>query len=71
MSCKRYKLKTKSSCKKRFKITGTGKIMAACAFKRHGMRKRSNKFIRNSKGMKVLAPGMVKVIQKVIPYGLA
>ena len=45
--------------------------MAACAFKRHGMRKRSNKFIRNSKGMKVLSPGMVKIIQKVIPYGLA
>lgn len=70
MALKKYKLKTNSSCKKRFKVTGTGKIMAACAFKRHGMRKRSNKFIRNSRGMKVLSEGVSKVIRKVIPYGL-
>jgi large subunit ribosomal protein L35 len=70
MALKKYKLKTNSSCKKRFKITGTGQIMASCAFKRHGMRKRSNKFIRNSRGMKVVAEGMAKVIRKVIPYGL-
>ncbi|WP_264829985.1 50S ribosomal protein L35, partial [Klebsiella aerogenes] len=39
-------MKTKSAAKKRFKITGTGKIKAAAAGKRHGMIKRSNKFIR-------------------------
>jgi large subunit ribosomal protein L35 len=70
MALKKYKLKTNSSCKKRFKVTGTGKIMAACAFKRHGMRKRSNKFIRNSRGMKVLSEAVSNVIRKVIPYGL-
>ncbi len=42
------KMKTKSAAKKRFKITGTGKIKAAAAGKRHGMIKRSNKFIRDS-----------------------
>lgn len=66
MALKKYKLKTKSSCKKRFKITGTGLIVANHAFKRHGMRKRPNKFIRNSRGMKVLSEGMSKVIRKVI-----
>ena len=35
------KMKTKSSAKKRFKVTGTGKVMAAQAGKRHGMIKRS------------------------------
>ena len=38
------KLKTKSSVKKRFRLTGTGKVKMTPAGKRHGMRKRSNKF---------------------------
>ena len=42
------KLKTKSSIKKRFARTGTGKIKFKAAGKRHGMSKRSNKFIRNT-----------------------
>jgi large subunit ribosomal protein L35 len=29
------KMKTKSAAKKRFKITGTGKVKAGNAFKRH------------------------------------
>lgn len=44
------KMKTKSSAKKRFKITATGKVKAAAAGKRHGMIKRSNKFIRDARG---------------------
>ena len=37
------KLKTKSGAKKRFKITGTGKVVYAHQGKRHGMIKRTNK----------------------------
>ena len=37
------KLKTKSSAKKRFKLTGTGKIKRKHAFKRHILTKKSNK----------------------------
>ena len=37
------KLKTKSSVKKRFKVTGSGKIIRAHAGKRHGMIKRTPK----------------------------
>jgi large subunit ribosomal protein L35 len=48
------KLKTKSGAKKRFKITGTGKVMYAQAGKRHGMIKRTNKQIRNLRGTNVL-----------------
>ena len=44
------KMKTKSSAKKRFKITATGKVMYAQAGKRHGMIKRTNKQIRNLRG---------------------
>ena len=44
------KMKTKSGAKKRFKITGTGKVVYAQAGKRHGMIKRTPKQIRNLRG---------------------
>jgi len=37
------KVKTNSSAKKRFKVTGTGKIMHQKAFKRHILTKKSTK----------------------------
>ncbi len=64
------KMKTKSSVKKRFKITGTGKVMAAQAGKRHGMIKRSPKFIRNARGCIVLQPGDANHVKKAAPYWL-
>ncbi len=48
------KLKTKSGAKKRFKVTTTGKVMAAHAGKRHGMIKRTKKQIRQLRGTRVL-----------------
>jgi large subunit ribosomal protein L35 len=48
------KLKTKSGAKKRFKITGTGKVVYAQAGKRRGMIKRTKKQIRNLRGTNVL-----------------
>ena len=48
------KMKTKSGAKKRFKITGTGKVMSAHAGKRHGMIKRTTKQIREHRGTRVL-----------------
>jgi large subunit ribosomal protein L35 len=48
------KLKTKSGAKKRFKITGTGKVKYQQAGKRHGMIKRTNKQIRNHRGTNVM-----------------
>ena len=40
--------------KKRFKITGSGKVVYAQQGKRHGMIKRTNKQIRNLRGTSVL-----------------
>ncbi|MCW2273191.1 large subunit ribosomal protein L35 [Rhodoblastus acidophilus] len=48
------KLKTKSGAKKRFKITGTGKVVYAQRGKRHGMIKRTKKQIRNLRGTNIL-----------------
>ena len=44
------KMKTKSSAKKRFKVTANGHVKAGQAGKRHGMIKRTKKFIRNGLG---------------------
>jgi large subunit ribosomal protein L35 len=41
------KTKTKSGAKKRFKLTGTGKIKRKCAFKSHILTKKSTKAKRN------------------------
>ena len=62
------KLKTKSGTKKRFKVTGSGKIMAASAGKRHGMIKRTPKQIRQKRGMEVMAEPDQKIVRKYMPY---
>jgi large subunit ribosomal protein L35 len=41
------KIKTNSSAKKRFKLTGTGKIKRKHAFKRHILTKKTKKQKRN------------------------
>ncbi|MBC7131664.1 MAG: 50S ribosomal protein L35 [Roseovarius sp.] len=62
------KLKTKSSCKKRFKVSATGKIITAQAGKRHGMIKRTNKFIRNARGTTTLSKADEQIIKPMMPY---
>ena len=64
------KMKTKSSCKKRFKITASGRVKSAAAGKRHGMIKRSNKFIRDARGMMVLSEPDAKIVKKFMPNSL-
>jgi large subunit ribosomal protein L35 len=58
------KMKTKSGAKKRFKITGTGKVMSAHAGKRHGMIKRTNKQIRHHRGTRVMFKTDGEVVKK-------
>ncbi|MEJ6395734.1 50S ribosomal protein L35 [Gymnodinialimonas sp. 2305UL16-5] len=62
------KMKTKSSAKKRFKVTGTGKVLAGQAGKRHGMIKRTNKFLRNARGMSELSAADSKIVKSYMPY---
>jgi large subunit ribosomal protein L35 len=69
-SSKMPKMKTKASAKKRFKITGTGKVVAQAAGKRHGMIKRSNKFIRDARGTMVLSDADARIVKKFLPNGL-
>ncbi len=62
------KMKTKSSCKKRFKISATGKVITAQAGKRHGMIKRTTKFIRNARGTTTMSEPDARIIKSMMPY---
>ncbi len=48
------KMKTNSSAKKRFKLTGSGKIKRACAYKRHILTKKTTKQKRNLTGTTIV-----------------
>ena len=63
------KMKTKSGVKKRFRLTGTGKVIATQAGKRHGMIKRTNKQIRNQRGTTILSPQDAGIVKGFMPYG--
>ncbi|SEQ55599.1 LSU ribosomal protein L35P [Faunimonas pinastri] len=62
------KMKTKSGAKKRFKFTGSGHVKAGQAGKRHGMIKRTTKFIRKARGTTVLAEPDARIVRKFMPY---
>ncbi|MEP3296722.1 MAG: 50S ribosomal protein L35 [Pseudoruegeria sp.] len=62
------KMKTKSSCKKRFKLTAKGHVKAGQAGKRHHMIKRTNKFLRNARGTTTLSAPDAKIVKSMMPY---
>ena len=62
------KMKTKSSAKKRFRVTASGRVKAQQAGKRHMMIKRSNKFIRNARGTTLLSKPDEKIVKSYMPY---
>ena len=64
------KMKTKSSAKKRFKITATGKVMAGPGKKRHNLSARSSKVKRQNRGSQVLRPQDATTVMQWLPYGL-
>lgn len=63
------KMKTKSGAKKRFRLTATGKVRFTPAGKRHGMIKRSNKFIRDARGTEILNEADARIVKSFLPYG--
>jgi large subunit ribosomal protein L35 len=63
------KMKTKSSVKKRFKLTASGKVKSGQAGKQHGMIKRTNKQIRNQRGTMILSDQDARIVKKFMPYG--
>ena len=64
------KLKTKSSAKKRFKISARGKVIMSQAGKRHGMINRTNRQIRNQRGTTVMSKQDGKIVKSYMPYNI-
>ncbi len=62
------KLKSKSGAKKRFRLTGSGKVRGNVAFKRHNLRKRSQKMKRKARGTFILAKGDADIAKSFLPY---
>ena len=58
------KIKSKRSAMKRFRLTGTGKVRRNFAGKRHGMIKRTNKFIRTARGTTTASPADTRYIKR-------
>ena len=64
------KLKTKSGAKKRFKLSSSGKVIAAQTRKRHGMIKRTKKQIRQLRGTRTVSEADSRAVRKYyLPYG--
>lgn len=62
------KQKTHSASKKRFKVTGTGKIMRSQAYKKHILTKKNTKRKRNLRKSLVVAASNMANVRQLIPY---
>ena len=62
------KMKTSSAAAKRFKLTKTGKVKRAKAYKSHILTKKSAKRKRNLRKAGILSSADAKVMKKILPY---
>ena len=63
-----HKMKTNRSAAKRFKVTGTGKLIRNKAYKRHILTKKSTKRKRNMRQQAVVDATNVGNMRKILPY---
>ncbi|OFI06139.1 50S ribosomal protein L35 [Clostridium acetireducens DSM 10703] len=62
------KMKTCKGAAKRFKLTGTGKVKRAKAYKSHILTKKTRKTKRNLRKTAYVSPAQEKTIKKILPY---
>ncbi|MDD7836726.1 MULTISPECIES: 50S ribosomal protein L35 [Paenarthrobacter] len=60
------KMKTHSGAKKRFKLTGSGKLKRQQANRRHYLEHKSSRLTRRLAGDKLVFKGDAKVIKKML-----
>ncbi|MBP5858032.1 50S ribosomal protein L35 [Marivibrio halodurans] len=58
------KLKNKSSAKKRFKITGKGKVRFYSAYLRHNTSTRPKQMKRQNRGGQIMAAGDARLVKR-------
>jgi len=66
----KYKMKTNSSVKKRFKLTASGKIKRKRAYLRHCLTHKTTKVKRKLRRAQYIAKTQEHQIKAMIPYGL-
>ncbi len=66
----KLKLKTNKQAAKRFKITGTGKIMRTKGMKSHFRRRKSARVKRAFDKMLPLSSANAKSVRRSLPYGV-
>ncbi len=66
---KKLKLKTKRAAAKRFKITGTGKIVRAHSGKRHLLGTKPSKRTRRLRHDALVNEADVRAVRRMLPYG--
>ena len=62
------KMKTRRAAAKRFKVTGSGKLVRMKAFKSHILTKKTTKRKRNLRKQTVADPTNVSNMKKCMPY---
>lgn len=62
------KMKTKSAVKKRFSVTGTGKLKRSYANKRHCLFAKSTKMKRQARGTTLLCDADARIVKQFLPY---
>ncbi len=62
------KMKSNSGAKKRFRLTGTGKVRRASAGKRHILTKKSPKRKRNLRSTKIVDRAQEAQVKRMLPY---
>lgn len=62
------KLKTKRAAAKRFKVTGTGKLMKMKAYKSHILNKKTTKRKRNLRKAVEVDATNAKQMKRIMPY---
>jgi len=65
---KKYKLKTYKAASKRFRVTGSGKVMRTKGGKSHLRRRRSKRTKRQLSEMLVVSSADAKRIKRLAPY---
>ncbi|MSO74364.1 MAG: 50S ribosomal protein L35 [Alphaproteobacteria bacterium] len=63
------KMKSKSSAKKRFSFTATGKVRRNKANHRHIMTDKTRKVKREQRGTTILEGGDARHVRRWLPYG--
>jgi large subunit ribosomal protein L35 len=62
------KMKTRSSVKKRFSVTGTGKLKRNFAKKRHCLFCKTQKMKRQARGTTLVDTSDVQIVKQFLPY---